>query len=270
MKACFQDKVVWITGGGSGIGRGLAVACAKQGADVAVSGRRLDRLQSVVDEVTALGRRGAAVQCDVSDDDSVKAAVEIVVKEFGKLDVAVANAGFSVDGRIERLSGDDWRRQLNTNVVGSAMTARFALPELRKTNGRMVFVASVMGMMCSPGMGAYSASKYALRALGQTLSMELKGSNVTCTTIHPGFVESEIDQVDNSGQFHPDREDSRPQKLMWKPEDAGRVMAKAIHKRKREFTFTAHGKVGAWIGRHAPGLLHLAMPRRAERKQKAQ
>lgn len=268
MKACFQDLVVWITGGGSGIGRSLAVECAKQGADVAVSGRRLDRLQSVVDEVTALGRRGAAVPCDVADDDSVKAAVETVVKELGKLDVAVANAGFSVEGRVEKLSGDDWRRQLNTNVVGAAMTAHFALPELRKTDGRMVFVASVMGMFCSPGLAAYSASKYALRALGQTLSMELKGSSVSCTTIHPGFVQSEIDQVDNLGQFHSDKKDSRPQKLMWKAEDAARVMAKAIFKRKREFTFTAHGKVGAWIGRHAPGLVHLAVPRRVERKPK--
>ena len=115
--------------------------------------------------------------------------------------------------------------------------------------------------MPAPKTGAYTASKYALRAIGQTLSMELAGSGVTCTLLHPGFVESEIARVDNDGKHHPDREDKRPRQLMWPADRAARAMVDALHARKREMVFTGHGKVGAFLGQHMPGLVHLALTR---------
>lgn len=257
----FRDHVVWITGGGSGLGRALAVEFARQGADVAVSGRRADRLAEVVAAIEAEGRRGLAVACDVTDDDAVAAAVTTVVERFGKLDVAVANAGFAVAGKIEVLPIDAWRRQFETNVFGLVSTVRHALPALRATGGRMALVASVAGMLPTPKTGAYSASKYAVRAIGQTLAMELHGSGVSCTTIHPGFVASEIAQVDNDGRFDASRKDRRPHKLMWSAEAAAKVITRAIARRKREYTFTGHGKFGGFLGRHAPGLVHLLMRR---------
>jgi len=116
-------------------------------------------------------------------------------------------------------------------------------------------------MVCAPGAGPYHASKYALRAIGQTLAMELHGSGISVTTIHPGFVESEIAQVDNAGQFQADRDDKRPAGLMWTSERAARTMVDAVWKRKREFVFTAHGKVAAWLGRHTPSLVHAVITR---------
>jgi NAD(P)-dependent dehydrogenase (short-subunit alcohol dehydrogenase family) len=205
MTQIFADSVVWITGGGSGIGRAAALEFARQGADVAVSGRRVEKLQSVVADVERLGRRGMAVACDVCDEEQIAAAVEAVVGELGKLDVALANAGYSVAGAVEKLSASDWRRQFDVNVVGTALTARHALPHLRETKGRIGLIGSVAGFICSPKLAAYNASKYAVRALGQTLSLELAGSGVSCTTVHPGFVESEIAQVDNSGRHDPAR-----------------------------------------------------------------
>ncbi|MGB5698174.1 MAG: SDR family oxidoreductase, partial [Polyangiales bacterium] len=136
----FENQVVWITGGGSGIGRALGLAFAKEGAVVAVSGRREDRLQEVVQEVEASGAKALAVRCDVTDEASVAEAVQTVVRTFGGLDVAVANAGFSVAGRIEKLSAADWRRQLDVNVIGVAMTARYAIPHLKKRKGRLALV----------------------------------------------------------------------------------------------------------------------------------
>lgn len=254
----FEGKVVWITGGGSGIGLAIAVECAEQGADVAVSGRRKDRLDEAVVAVEAAGGNGFAVPCDVTNEAQIKAAVKRVVDKFGKLDVAIANAGFSVGGKIIDLSAEDWRRQFDVNVVGAAVTCRHALPELAKTGGRIGLICSVSGMLASPGFAAYTASKYALRAIGQCLSMELHGTGVSCTLVHPGFVESEIAQVDNQGQFDPNRKDKRPAKLMWKAEPAARVTVRAIHRRKREFVFTGHGKFGAWLGRHVPSVAHLA------------
>jgi NAD(P)-dependent dehydrogenase (short-subunit alcohol dehydrogenase family) len=257
----FDDHVVWITGGGSGIGRALALQFAKEGATVAVSGRREERLQEVVQEIERSGGKGLAVRCDVTDEASVAEAVQKIVRTLGGIDVAVANAGFSVAGRVEKLSAADWRRQLDVNVIGVAMTARYSLPHLRERKGRVVLVGSVASMLVSPGFGAYSASKYAVRAIGQALAAELHGSGVTCTTLHPGYIESEIAQVDNQGRFDPDKEDRRPKNLMWPADRAARVMVDAVAKRKREYTFTGHGKLGAFAGRHAPGLVHFGMTR---------
>lgn len=257
----FDGKVAWVTGGGSGIGKALALQLAMEGAAVAVSGRREDRLLEVVEAITAKGGRALAVRCDVTDEASVAEAVQKVVRQLGGLDVAVANAGFSVAGRIEKLSAADWRRQLDVNVIGVAMTARYALPHLRERKGRLVLIGSVSSMLVAPGMGAYSASKYAVRAIGQALAAELHGSGVSCTTIHPGYIESEIAQVDNQGRFDPDREDRRPKNLMWPADRAARVMVDAIAKRKREYTFTGHGKLGAFAGQHMPGLVHFGMTR---------
>lgn len=263
----FAGQVVWITGGGSGIGEALALEFAFQGADVAISGRRADKLEAVAEKVRAKGRRALAVPCDVTEDASVIDAVERVVSEFGQLDVCVANAGFSVAGRFEQLTSEDWRRQLDVNVVGLATTLREALPHLRKSRGRAVLVASVASMIPSPGVSAYAASKYAVRAIGQTLAVELHGTGVSVTTLHPGFVESEIAQVDNQGVHDPARADKRPANLMWPADKAAKVCVRAIAARKREFVFTGHGKLGGFIGRHMPGFAHFVMTRGAAKKK---
>lgn len=254
MSQRFENQIVWITGGGSGIGRACAKEFAAQGATVVVSGRRQEKLAEVVKEIEAGGGKADAVTCDVTSEESVAEAVRKIVEKHKKLDVAVANAGFGVMGTIEQLSADDWRRQLDTNVVGAAITAKAAIPELKKTKGRLALVGSVSAYVNMPGGAAYQASKHAVRAIGETLSLELKSAGVSCTTIHPGFVESDIARVDNKGVYHPEWKDRRPQKVMWKSEDAARVVVDAIFKRKREFVFTYHGIAAVWAARHLPGL----------------
>lgn len=269
MASRFDGLVVWITGGGSGIGQALALELADLGADVAVSGRRQDRLDEVVAAIEAKGRKAVGIRCDVTDEDDVFAAAKAVADAFGQIDVAIANAGYGVSGSIEQLTAADWRRQFDVNVVGAAITAKAALPYLRETKGRVVLVASVMGMMTMASQGAYAASKFAVRAIGLTLSQELHGSGVSCTTIYPGFVESEIARVDNDGNFDASRKDKRPSKMMWTAPKAAKVMAKAIAARKREFVFTGHGKLGAFLGRHSPGLVHFALTRQGAKKRAA-
>ena len=265
--AWFQDKVAWITGAGSGIGRALAIELARRGAHVAVSGRREERLAEVADEIAResgeSGARVLAVPCDVTDDGAVAGCVERVVGELGGLDIAVANAGMSVSGRFESLSADEWKRQFDVNVLGAVSTMRHALPHLRETGGRLGLVGSVAAFMPFPKSSAYCASKFALRAVGLTLAQELHGTGVSVTLLHPGYVESEISQVDNQGVFDPERKDRRPNKLMWSSERAAQVMARALYKRRREYVFTGHGKVGAWFGKHMPGLVHFAVTRRS-------
>jgi len=257
----YSGRIVWITGASSGIGRALALECARRGADLALSARREEKLREVASDIEALGQDALVVPCDVTDPSAIKAAVTAIVDHFGRLDVAVANAGFGVTGRIEDVSAEDWRRQLDVNVVGVAQTARYALPALRDTGGRIVLIGSVGAMATLPKTGAYSASKAAVRSIGQALSLELEGSEVTCTTIHPGLVESDIARVDNTNTPDPSRRETRNQQLMWPTDRAAKVMATAIEKRKREYVFTGHGKIIAFLARHAPGLTHRALAR---------
>lgn len=265
----FRDHVAWITGAGTGIGRALALELARQGALVAISGRRADRLEEVARAIEESGGRALAVPCDVTEEREVERAASTVAGELGRIDVAIANAGFAVSGAIRDLRAEDWRRQLDTNVVGAAITARHALPHLERTKGRLALVGSVSALLATPRMGAYTASKYALRAIGQTLSLELEGTGVSCTVVHPGFVESEIAQVDNEGRHDPARTDGRPRQLMWPADRAARVMLRAIWSRKREHVFTAHGKLGAAIGQHTPSIAHFVMTRAGARRRTA-
>src|SRR5690606_36911094 len=150
----------------AGLGRAMALEFARRGADVAISGRRQDRLEAVAGEIEALGRKAVGLSCDVTDETQVQGAADSAVELLGKLDVAVANAGCSVSGKVERMTADQWHRQLDINVVGAALTAKHAIPHLRKTRGRLALVGSVAGQVYFPGFAAYKASKAAVRALG--------------------------------------------------------------------------------------------------------
>jgi NAD(P)-dependent dehydrogenase (short-subunit alcohol dehydrogenase family) len=251
----FTNQIVWITGASSGLGKGLAMEFASLGATVAISARRIDLLEDVVKEIQAKGGKAKAFFCDVLDSKSMEACVNQIVADLGKLDIAVANAGYGVLGKIEDLDEADWSRQLAVNVTGLALTCKFALPHLRKTKGRMALIGSVAAFVPNPGTGAYGASKAAVHNMGESLQVELKGSGVSCTTIHPGFVESNITRIDNEGNFHPDRQDPRPANLMWTTENAAKVMVKAIGRRKKVFVFTGHGKVLVFIAKFFPGLM---------------
>lgn len=253
----FENKVVWITGASSGLGKYMAFEFARHGAQLAISARRKDKLEEVLKEVERLGGKGHIVLCDVMEEEQIQLAVQKIVTHYGKIDVVVANAGFGVYGKIEELDSMEWSRQFQINVTGLALTAKWSLPHLRKSKGILALIGSVAAYLPSPQTGAYGASKAAVRSIGQTLQVELKGTGVSCTVIHPGFVDSDITKVDNSGTFHEDRQDPRPKNLMWPTDKAAKVMVKAIHQRKREFIFTGHGKFLSFLGQHTPKLARL-------------
>lgn len=260
MSQRFQKQVVWITGASSGIGRALALEFAREGARLALSARRQPELEAVAEQIRALGSEALVLACDVTSQVQLEEAAQHILAHYGQLDVAVANAGFGIIGYIEDLTQAEWERQLAVNVTGLALTARAALPALRKRKGRMVLVGSVAAYLPNPVVGGYGASKAAVRSIGQTLSMELKGSGVSCTTLHPGFVESDIARVDNDGVLHPDRKDPRPAQLMWPTDKAARVMLRAIHRRKGQYIFTGHGRFIVFLSRTLPSLLRRIIP----------
>jgi NADP-dependent 3-hydroxy acid dehydrogenase YdfG len=256
--ARFEDQVVWITGGGSGIGLACAVEFARQGAKVAVSGRRVEKLAGAVAAVQAVGGEALAVACDVNDEEGCKAAVETIVAKWGRLDVALANAGFAVAGYTNKLTLSDWRRQFETNVFGLLNTVYAALPEVEKHKGRLALVGSVASYLAPPKMAAYAGTKAAVRAIGEGMSLDLARSGVSVTTLCPGYVESEIQQVDNAGNFAADRPVNKPA-IMWTADRAARSIVGAVYRRKVIAPITGHAHVLIWLSRWFPGLTRVLL-----------
>jgi short-subunit dehydrogenase len=252
----FAGSVVFITGASSGIGAAVSLEFAREGADVVLAARRRDRLESVAAGIGAIGRRAVVAPCDVTREGDLERAAAAGRAAFGKLDVVVANAGFGVTGILERLSLDDYRRQLETNVFGVLRTVYATLDDLKKSRGRLVVIGSVSGYIALAGSSPYSMSKFAVRALADSLGHELAEHGVSVTLISPGFVESEIRQVDNRGILRTEKPAPRiPAPMVMATPTAARKIVGAVARRRREVVITALGKVSVFLHRHAPGLL---------------
>ncbi|MFI5302154.1 MAG: SDR family NAD(P)-dependent oxidoreductase [Polyangiales bacterium] len=247
--------VVLITGASSGIGEALAREYGRRKFDVVVVARREDRLKSLVEDLRRSGVEALAVAGDVTVDGSIDAAVEAAVKRFGRLDVAIANAGISVAGSLNELTLDDHRRVFETNVFGALRTATACFEPLRASKGCFAVVGSVMGFVSLPRSGTYAASKHAVRAYAEALRHEWAPFGISVTHIAPGFVASEIRQVGNDGTHHPDRKDPIPAWIIMTAKAAAKEIADGLAKRKREVVVTGHGKAIAAIAEHAPELV---------------
>lgn len=247
----FDGAAVWITGGGSGLGRALALELAAQGARVAVSGRRAEALEQTAE--LAAGEV-VPVPVDVTDDPALADARDQVVARLGGLDVAVANAGFAATGRVEDLDAATWRRQLDVNVVAAARTCALALPHIRERRGRLALVGSAAAWLPIPGVSAYVASKAAVWALSEGLRAEVRRDGVSVTLVQPGYVATDVARVDNHNRLREDWKDRRPRWLMADAASYARAVARALHRRRKVLTFTGHGKLGVWAGRHLGGL----------------
>jgi short-subunit dehydrogenase len=250
-----KENVVWITGASSGIGKAMALEWARLGYRVVLSARREELLEAIALTIKQSGGEALVVPVDIMEEKSIENAVHHIINTWGRLDIAVANAGFGVFGSIDTLTANDWNRQLQGNVIGLALTIKYALPHLKQTKGRIGLVGSIGAYLPNPNVGAYGASKAAVNSIGLTLQAELMGTGVSCTTMHPGFVVSEIARVDNEGLWHPERTDPRPANLMWPTDKAASVMVQAIIRRKRNYVFTTHGKVIVWLQHWFPGLV---------------
>jgi short-subunit dehydrogenase len=257
-QAFFRDKAVLVTGASSGIGEELAWQLAQAGAKVTIAARRKELLESLAQRIAAVGKPSPlSTECDVTRDGDLERAVAETVRQWGKLDVVIANAGFGVVGALKKLSLQDYRRQFETNVFGVLRTIYAALPEIEKTNGNIAIIGSVSGWAASPGASPYAMSKFAVRALANSITPELRLSGVKVTLISPGFVASNIRRVDNQGKLHDRAKDPMPGWLVMPTEKAVRQMLRAVARGKREAIITGHGKILVAVERFMPWLLRV-------------
>ena len=257
----FQGQAVLITGASSGIGAALARELAREGAQLVLMARRAEKLEGLRAELAAAGTQSVVHVGDVTRRADLDAAVSLTLERYGRLDMAVANAGFGVVGPLEKLGVEDYRRQFETNVFAVLETCKACLAELRKSRGRLVLIGSVAGYVSAPNASPYAMSKFAVRALAEALRPELATHGVTVTLISPGFVESEIRQVDNRGGWHPQAKDPLPSWLPMPADLAARKIVSAAYRRRREAVITFHGKLLVWTQRFAPWILRFAMSR---------
>jgi short-subunit dehydrogenase len=261
--------VVLVTGASSGIGEEMALQLAKSGAKVALAARRQDRMEGLAQTIAQSGGTPPLpLECDVTRDGDLERAVAACVAKWGKLDVAIANAGFGVTGPLKKLSLEGYQRQFETNVFGVLRTIYAALPELEKTRGNLAVIGSVAGWVSSPGASPYSMSKFAVRALANAITQELKGDGVKVTLISPGFVISEIRQIDNQGKLRAMSEATKPHPMAMKTEPAVYDMLQAIARGKREQIITFHGKIFVTLDRFFPWVTRAFAERISARRDK--
>jgi NADP-dependent 3-hydroxy acid dehydrogenase YdfG len=188
-----KGKVVVITGASSGLGEATARLLSAEGAIVVLGARRVERLKSLADELTAKGGKALAVATDVTHRDQVKRLVDSAVKTFGRIDVMINNAGLMPSSPLERLKVDDWDRAIDVNIKGVLYGIAAALPYMKQQKaGHIINVSSVAGHKVTPNGAVYCATKHAVRALSEGLRTEVKPYNIRTTIISPGAVATEL------------------------------------------------------------------------------
>jgi len=183
-----SEPVFLITGASSGIGAATARRAAETGYRIVLAARSLDRLRELANELGG-DERALAIGCDVTEWEQQQAMVAAALERFGRLDVAFANAGFGAARGFLNESPEQWRAMVLTNVYGAALTIRATLPALRDSRGHLLLTSSVAGRRALPG-SLYSATKWAVTAMGEAARQELDGSGVRVTLIEPGQVDT--------------------------------------------------------------------------------
>jgi NADP-dependent 3-hydroxy acid dehydrogenase YdfG len=199
MARSLEGTVALVTGASSGIGEATGRALAELGAAVALVARRKERLDQLAAEITGKGGRAVAIETDVTDRQQAEAAVERTVKELGRLDTVINNAGVMLLGPIENAPVEEWERMVHLNVLGLLYTAHAALPHLLKAAqgeprrvADLVNISSVAGRVAREGSGVYNLTKHGVGAFSESLRQEVTGRHVRVSLVEPGAVSTEL------------------------------------------------------------------------------
>ena len=185
------NKVAIVTGGGRGIGQAIALRLAQEGAKVAICD--VQNSEETAARIVELGGAALALKVDITADSQVKEAVETILSEWGAVDILVNNAGITRDGLLMRMQESEWDAVLDVNLKGAFLFSRAVLrPMLKQRRGRIISIASVVGLMGNPGQTNYAASKAGLIGFSKSLAREVASRGITVNCVAPGFIASDM------------------------------------------------------------------------------
>ena len=192
-----KNKIALITGAGRGIGRAIAIALAKEGAEVVINyNGSEERAKEVKQTIEENGGKASIYKCNVSDFTACEAMIKDIVKEYGHLDILVNNAGITKDGLIMKMKEEDFDSVLNVNLKGTFNTIRHSVRQmLKQRSGKIINISSVSGILGNVGQANYAASKAGVIGLTKTMARELGSRGITVNAIAPGFVDTEMTEV---------------------------------------------------------------------------
>lgn len=253
----FENKIAIVTGGASGIGRALARDLAARGAQVQLADLQIDAALGVAAEITAAGGKAAAHYLDVSDGESVERLVARTVAEKGRLDYMFNNAGIAVFGEFRDLPAADWKRMLDINVNGVfAGTAAAYAVMVRQGAGHIVNTASLAGLIPSPGLAAYSASKHAVVGLSVSLRAEAAAYGVKVSAVCPGFIRTPILDSKTVGMPKESKSMAQVHRMALAPEVCAAQALDGVARNKAIIPITGHAKLTWRLNRYLPALVH--------------
>ena len=193
MTNVLSDQVAVVTGAGRGIGRAIALRFSKAGAHVACVSRTAENANKVANEIRATRAKAWSYAVDVAEPAAVAAAAQKILADAGRIDILVNNAGVTRDGLLMRMSDEDWDAVLNTNLRGAfSFTKAFSRHFIKQRSGRIINIASVIGLIGNAGQCNYAASKAALIGLTKSVARELASRGITCNALAPGFIETDM------------------------------------------------------------------------------
>ncbi|MBB5174301.1 3-ketoacyl-ACP reductase [Texcoconibacillus texcoconensis] len=232
MAQSLQGKTALITGAGKGIGRSTALALAQEGVNVGLLARTEEDLKNVASEIEALGVKAAYATVDVSELEQVEKAVESVTNELGSFDILINNAGIAKFGGFLDLTPEEVKNIIDVNLMGAYNVTQAVLPQLiEKNGGDIINVASTAGQKGAPKTSAYSASKFGLIGLTESLAMEVRKHNIRVSALTPSTVTTELALRENLT-------DGNPEKAM-QPEDIAEYIVSQLKLHPRVFIKSA-------------------------------
>ena len=191
-----SGHVAFVTGASQGIGRACAIRLAKEGAAVAVAARNQEKLNELVQQITASGGQAAAFALDVADEEQIKTSIKAAISQFGKIDILVNNAGITRDQLVMRMKRADWDAVLQTNLTSAYLCVQQVISSMLKQRwGRIINVTSIFGQVGQAGQANYAASKAGLIGLTMAIAREVGSRNITCNAVAPGFIATAMTDV---------------------------------------------------------------------------
>lgn len=251
----YKNKVVIITGASSGIGKALAIELCKRGSNVVLAARNLENLVETKKICDQYNTTALIVKTDVSVESDCKELVEKTIKEFGRIDILINNAGVSMRALFKDLDLRVIRQLMDVNFWGAVYCVKYALPYLLETKGSVVGVSSIAGYRGLPGRTGYSASKYAIRGFLETLRTENRKTGLHVLIVAPSFTTSNIRNSALTGDGSIQSESPRDENKMMSAEEVAKRICGAISRKRIIINITLYGKLIVWINRFFPKIM---------------